>query len=381
MNNREIIFASKNISSILQHANDTQCVLFFDLDNTLLKLDEDKNKHVGGDAWFYMFLALAKNIYSNNIAFALELVLAINDDLQQFIHLKPTEKNTLKVLHLLQEKYDLPVIILTARGQRLIPSTQQQLKKAKFNFNHAWSQSLGHESVELHLDYDLYIYHDLPDNLENLKYKYTYVYSKNDEKLYYFNRYGEHSEIEIICKKDFKEKFFEILDDENPSTITKDQIYSIISENSMHLPEKRIIVYQDECIYCDGQDKGKAISAFYKWAGLNPTKTIMSDDKEKNINDVRKAISDKHQYVGMIYNRIDEKKFNQESSHDELAIIYPNLLEPTQKSIQQVIPNFQERVLQINTLSFFATTETRVIITENNQVAHFTTNTNVVRMR
>ena len=141
-----IILESNDIRSILNHVYDThhhkEILVVFDIDNTIGHV----RNGFGGDEWF---TAMLNNHVSKGISFdtALAETLPLYIKIQNTIWLDPVQKETVKMIHFLQES-GIAVIALTARAFGIIDRTLEQLTYLDINFSHS---SLSAETIDFKL--------------------------------------------------------------------------------------------------------------------------------------------------------------------------------------------------------------------------------------
>jgi hypothetical protein len=125
------IFQSDRIKSILKHCQHNTFVVF-DLDNTLVESTQD----LGSDQWFVKLMEEAYRLSPGQET--IELVLAIYYAVQRQVTLQTVEQQTISLITLLQD-LNIPIVVLTARGDKICRSTIEQLKRIGIDFSKQWS--------------------------------------------------------------------------------------------------------------------------------------------------------------------------------------------------------------------------------------------------
>lgn len=67
-------------------------------------------------------------------------------------------------------------------------------------------------------------------------------------------------------------------------------------------------------IFCNGNDKGKVLTAVFDRLGYCPCKIIAVDDKERHLKAIAKAIDPCIEFIGIRYGNLDEKVRNFDSA-------------------------------------------------------------------
>lgn len=116
--------------------------------------------------------------------------------------------------------------------------------------------------------------------------------------------------------------------------------------------EKRIqleneAVYHQGIIFCNGNDKGKCLKAFFaKCLGL-PAHVVMVDDKAKHVSHVQEAVESlKIRFDGVRYGYLDEKvrSFNFDESHVQLSQIKNKLPAEIQATLGRLkVPHHESK--------------------------------------
>lgn len=88
-----------------------------------------------------------------------------------------------------------------------------------------------------------------------------------------------------------------------------------------------VYFYQGQ-IYCNGNDKGKCLDAFFKWIEMYPRHIVMVDDKAKHLERVKTALQDRvKKFTGLRYSFLDAKAatVDMEKARIQLNEIYDQL--------------------------------------------------------
>lgn len=74
-------------------------------------------------------------------------------------------------------------------------------------------------------------------------------------------------------------------------------------------------------IFCDGNDKGKVLTAVFERLNYCPCKIIAVDDKERHLHAIAKAIDPCIEFIGIRYGHLDEKvrNFDTDAADEELV--------------------------------------------------------------
>jgi hypothetical protein len=361
MNIRE----SDHIEDILKYSDLEKCMIYIDFDNTLVKLNKDHKdhkehkdhignfKHLGCDAWFGSVFTHAITHLNNNILLAFTLTTSINDKVQNHIHLKPAEKKTIDVLDQLQAK-KVPVVIVTARGFTLEERTKEQLREARISIHNECLKEHNQDGpIVLPLDYNFYCFTNKPENFQQLGFKFSYVYIKETDELFYFDRHKHVEEINIKKNSQFKSTLKEMFEKnetlKNQKKISKEGAIALIGKN--HKPESHVVVYDDNVLYCEGQNKGEAIEKFLAWVNrdkkIDRPYALMVDDKKNNIQDVEVVLTQLQiNFSGLHYTRVKEN-FDFAASCEELKNLYPYLPVKTRAAMIEI-------KLSENAMGFFS---------------------------
>jgi|HubBroStandDraft_4_1064222.scaffolds.fasta_scaffold298758_1 hypothetical protein len=125
------IFQSDRIKSILNHCKHNTFVVF-DLDNTLVESTQD----LGSDQWFVKLMEETCRLLPGKET--VELVVAIYYAVQRQVSLKTVEHQTISLITLLQD-LNIPIVVLTARGDKICRTTIEELKRIGIDFSKQWS--------------------------------------------------------------------------------------------------------------------------------------------------------------------------------------------------------------------------------------------------
>lgn len=113
-------------------------------------------------------------------------------------------------------------------------------------------------------------------------------------------------------------------------------------EGSFALPvddKEHVPIYNQGIIFCNGNDKGKCLKAFFDKTNFYPAHVVMADDKGKHLHVVQSIIkSFGGQFVGLRYGHLDEKVagFNMAKANVQLSQIYHLLPLDVQQAIDKL---------------------------------------------
>ncbi len=126
------IFESPSIKSLQNHISDKNCLIIFDLDNTLI----EPISELGSDQWFYAAVkhATNKGMKSSKVY---ETLLPYYFDLHNSLHYKATDKRIPGFINRLH-KHNYKVVGLTARSPQLLDNTLRQLDESKIDLSNSW---------------------------------------------------------------------------------------------------------------------------------------------------------------------------------------------------------------------------------------------------
>jgi len=129
---------------------------------------------------------------------------------------------------------------------------------------------------------------------------------------------------------------------------------------------KNIPTCKDGVIFCNGQDKGKCLEAYYKHFEQKPKKAVIVDDKKNNVVAVQtKIVELGGSCVGIRYGYMDEvvaqfETQGKHKAHQQLMMLCKNLPQPAQDVLEKynILPN----------ICFFKPRNSKTIIAKEEQV-------------
>jgi hypothetical protein len=123
------IVESNTIMSVLEYAKNSDTMVIFDIDNTLLHTNQD----LGSDAWAYWFVKqkLKEGFRPQQ---ALDYMFDLFRHVHSHIDVYPVEEQTVDIVKQLKS-IDIQTICLTGRQAAMIDVTQDQIKKTGFTLN------------------------------------------------------------------------------------------------------------------------------------------------------------------------------------------------------------------------------------------------------
>jgi hypothetical protein len=123
------ILEAHAIESVLEHTKNSDTMVIFDIDNTLVHT----NKELGSDPWAYWFVKekLKEGMMPRQ---ALAYMFDLFRHIHSHVDIYPVEEKTVSIVQKLKD-LEVPTICLTGRQSSMIDVTQEQMKKAGFVLN------------------------------------------------------------------------------------------------------------------------------------------------------------------------------------------------------------------------------------------------------